>query len=412
MLEKSILGTMLVHNYLINDSSLSEKHFVGTYHQVIYQTMNRLIAKNQTVDAITLMAEGSDVLGDLNYIMSLSDFGSIEKFDNYVEMILATYQKRQVQNILQLSLSEGWELEKTLSELNSVEMQTENDAKTAYELALEISQLPFEQAASRKGVQTGLTNLDRATGGLINGELIIIAARPSIGKTALMLQLAIATQKCNENVLALVFSLEMSSKSLAGRIACNLGHINQNYLKVPEQFTEGKKAAWIKAMGEYSAMNIITYDKPAQTMAEIRSKIRKAVRENPNLQVVAFIDYLTLITPADRKANTHVQVSQISRDLKNMAREFDIPVACLGQLNREVEKRQEKRPMLSDLRESGSIEQDADIVALLHRDSYYNNTKKDDATLEIIVAKNRSGATGTIFTDYNRAVGVITDAKC
>lgn len=411
MLEKSVLGTMLKHNYLISDSGLTNNHFVGTYHQVIYQVMKRLVAKNQTVDTITLMAEGSDMLGDLNYIVGLSDFENIEKFDSYIQMILANYQKRQVQNILRLAQSEKWELEQIQSALGSIEMQSKNDAKTAYELALEIIQLPFEQAVSRKGIQTGLTKLDRATGGLINGELIIIAARPSIGKTALMLQLALATQKCNEDVLALVFSLEMSGKSLAGRIACNLGHINQAYLKVPEQFTEGKKAAWIQAMGEYSSMNIITYDKPAQTMAEIRSKIRKAVRENSNLQVVAFIDYLTLITPADNKANTHVQVSQISRDLKNMAREFDIPVVCLGQLNRSVEQRHDKRPMLSDLRESGSIEQDADIVALLYRDSYYDTNKKNDETLEINIAKNRAGITGTILANYNRAVGVITDAK-
>lgn len=142
-------------------------------------------------------------------------------------------------------------------------------------------------------------------------------------------------------------------------------------------------------MGQYSEMDIISYDRPAQTIAEIRSKVRKAVRESPNKQVVVFIDYLTLIKPADKNANTHVQVGQISKDLKTIAREFNVPVICLAQLSRKVEERNEKRPMLSDLRESGSIEQDADIVILLYRDSYYDDNKSDDKTLELNIAKNR-----------------------
>lgn len=411
LLEKSILATMLSENYLITDSNITAQHFIGTLHRTIYQTMKSLLDKGQPVDAITLITEAGEALGDLNYIASLEAHKNTGKFDAYVEMLKVAYQKRETNRVLQTAISEGWELEQIVMELNKVETHSESDAKTAYEMALEISKLPFEKAASRKGIQTGLKQFDLATGGLVNDELVIIAARPSIGKTALMINLAIASQTKNKNVLALIFSLEMSNRSIAERFACNIGNINQNYLKSPESFTEGKKTDWIKAMGQYSEMNVISYDKPAQAMSEIRGKVRKAARENPGMQVVVFIDYLTLISPADKKANSHTQVTQISKDLKNMAREFKIPVCCLAQLNRDVEKRENKRPMLSDLRESGSIEQDADIVALLYRDSYYLDNKKDDKTLEINIAKNRSGSTGTVFTTYHRATGVIEDAN-
>lgn len=222
----------------------------------------------------------------------------------------------------------------------------------------------------------------------------------------------IGTQRLNKDVIALVFSLEMDDESLSERFVCNIGTINRNKLKNPsESFTDAQKQAWSQTIGIFSAMNIHFYDNPAQSISEIRSKVRKVSLENPTKKIAIFIDYLTLIEPNDKKANTHVQVSQISKDLKNIAKEFHAPVVSLAQLSRSVEQRQDKHPMLSDLRESGSIEQDADVVVLLYRDSYYNAAMKDDRTLELNIAKQRAGQTGVILTEYNRATGRIYDKR-
>lgn len=414
VLERNILGTMLQENYLINDSLIKVEHFINTIHKNIFNVMKELAYKQLVADMATLIAtaEHPEQLGGINYLASLESYGNIEKFDSWEQLLLEAYQQRVTKNILQNALSDDWALDQTIMALSKVELQSENDLTTAYEESKVLFNMPFIDKPQREGVKTGLTKFDMATGGLVNGELVIAAARPSMGKTDLLINFAIGSQTKNKNILTLIFSLEMSNQSLSGRFVCNIGKINRNKLKNPQQaFTDGQKEQWPKVIGDFSAMNIHFYDRAGQSVSEIRSKIRKAVRENPEKQVVVFIDYLTLIAPEDKKAIPHVQVSQISRDLKILAKDFDIPVFCLAQLSRAVEQRNNKRPMLSDLRESGSIEQDADIVVLLYRESYYNADKADDETLELNIAKNRAGGTGTIFTEYNRFTGVIRDGN-
>lgn len=413
ILERNILGTMLTNNYLINDSAVRTEHFTGAIHRAIYQTMKRLADKKQVADAATIIVSVNNIEeigGDINYLSSLEGFADVEKFDSWVETLLEIYQKRAARNLMNKALADDWELEKVLEELSKLEMHTENDRATAYQEAQALFNMPFEDKPQREGIKTGLKGYDEVTGGLIGSELTIIAARPSLGKSDVLINFAIGSQVKNENVIALIFSLEMSRQSLSGRFLCNIGNINRNKLKNPsELFTEGQKKQWPTVIGEYSKMNIEFYDKSLQSISEIRSKVRKAVLENPDKKIVVFIDYLTLIVPEDKKASTHIQVSQISRDLKGIAKDFNIPVVCLAQLSRGVEQRQEKRPMLSDLRESGSIEQDADNVVLLYRDSYYDANKKDDKTLELNIAKQRAGQTGVILTQYNRFTGRISD---
>ena len=411
VLERNILGTMLAHNYLINDSTVQAKHFTGNIHRKIYQTMKHLAEKQQVADTATIIVSVQNIEeigGDINYLSSLESFSNVQKFDSWVETLLEHYQKHVLNNLLIKAQADEWGLEKVLEELSKLEMQSENDRATAYQEAQALFTMPFENKPQREGIKTGIEQYDEFTGGLVSKELTIIAARPSIGKSDVLINFTIGTQQKNENVLALIFSLEMGRESLSGRFVCNIGKINRNKLKNPSMhFTEGQKEQWPSIIGEYSQMNIEFYDKSLQTIAKIRSKVRKAASENPDKRIVVFIDYLTLIAPVDNKATTHVQVSQISRDLKGIAKDFNIPVVCLAQLSRSVEQRQEKRPMLSDLRESGSIEQDADNVVLLYRDSYYNANMKDDRTLEFNIAKQRAGQTGTIKTEYNRTTGRI-----
>lgn len=412
ILEQQILATMLEEQYLINDSDLTTDHFTGALHRVIYQAMKELASKGRAVDASTILATVGESIGDVNYLFTLESFANVQKFDDWVSTLKESYQERKAKNVMSTALSEGWELGKVLQELAKLEMHNDNDLSTAYEQAQRLFNLPFEEKPQRVGIKTGIAQYDTITGGLMDSELTIIAARPSLGKTDVLINFAIGTQRFNKDVIALVFSLEMSDESLAERFVCNLGTINRNKLKNPsDSFTDGQKEQWSSVIGEFSAMNIHFYDKPAQTIGEIRSKVRKVSLENPTKKIVILIDYLTLIEPNDKKANTHVQVSQISKDLKNMAKEFHAPVVSLAQLSRGVEQRQDKHPMLSDLRESGSIEQDADVCVLLYRDSYYNAGMKDDRTLELNIAKQRAGQTGVILTEYNRATGRIYDKR-
>lgn len=411
-LERNILGTMLGNDFLINDSPVKAEHFTSAVHRNIYQTMKHLVDKQQALDVGTLMAtvDHLEQLGDLNYLGSLESYGNINKFDSWEQLLLEAYQQRTFKNTLQNAIEDDWELERTITTLSKLEQHDENDITTVYELARDMYDLPFSNKPYRQGVKTGLKGFDNLTSGLVNGELIIVAARPSVGKTQLMVNFAIGTQRRNENVIALIFSLEMNKELLSGRFVCNIGNINQSKLENPSQdFSDGQKEKWPSVIGEYSQMNIVISDQSNQTIAQIRSKVRRIIKDNPNKQVVVFLDYLTKIKADNQKAPKYMQIGQISNDLKSIARDFKIPVVCLAQLNRELDNAKDKRPMLSHLRDSGDIEQDADIVVLLHRDSYQDDTKQDDKTLELIVAKNRNGQTGKVFTEYRRGTGVIKD---
>ncbi|WP_424236394.1 DnaB-like helicase C-terminal domain-containing protein [Bhargavaea ginsengi] len=209
--------------------------------------------------------------------------------------------------------------------------------------------------------------------------------------------------------LPIIFSLEMSRNLLRNRLIASVGGFNRMKMRDPNKgLDERQKKMWPQALQRASEANIEIFDGAGQTTAEIRAKIRKLVNQT-KMKPVVFIDYLTLIKPANPDSdNTHQNVGQISKDLKSIAKEFDCPVVSLAQLSRKVEARPDKRPMLSDLRESGSIEEDADTVFFLYRDSYYTGDDTD-RNLEIIVAKNRNGPTGMALSLYNKHTGEMID---
>ena len=248
------------------------------------------------------------------------------------------------------------------------------------------------------GIPTGYIDLDRMTSGLHSDELIILAARPSVGKTAFVLNIAknVAT-KTNETVA--IFSLEMSAESLVNRMLCSEGSIDASNMR-NGRLTEEELRSYFVASGTLSNAPIYIDDTPGIRVAEIRAKCRRLKQERNNLGLIV-IDYLQLIT-GTRPENRQQEVSDISRQLKILAKELKVPVIALSQLSRGVEQRQDKRPVLSDIRESGSIEQDADIVAFLYRDDYYRKEGEEpenaieDNTIEVILEKNRAGARGTV----------------
>ena len=265
------------------------------------------------------------------------------------------------------------------------------------------------------GIPTGYPDLDAMTAGLQPEELIILAARPAVGKTAFALNIAQNVATKQDGVVA-VFSLEMGAGSLVNRMICAEGSINAGHLRTG-QLTEDEWSDLIVASGALSEADIYIDDTPGIRVTEIRSKSRRLLKERGRLDLIV-IDYLQLIEGSGkRNENRQQEVSDISRQLKKIAKELHVPVIALSQLSRGVEQRQDKRPVLSDIRESGSIEQDADIVAFLYRDDYYERgegedddgggePRLEDNIVEVIIEKNRSGARGTvklIFTkEFNK----------
>ena len=253
------------------------------------------------------------------------------------------------------------------------------------------------QTSDITGIATGYRELDKMTTGLHEEELIILAARPAVGKTAFALNIAQNIGTKLDKTVA-IFSLEMGAESLVDRMLASEGVINSHSIRTG-QLTDEEWQKYTIATANLANASIYIDDTPGIRITEIRSRARKLAQETGNLGLV-LIDYLQLITGTGRE-NRQQEVSEISRQLKILAKELKVPVIALSQLSRGVEQRQDKRPVLSDIRESGSIEQDADIVAFLYRDDYYDRAGEEEEGIpnnkvEVIIEKNRSGARGTV----------------
>ncbi|HWL13689.1 MAG TPA: DnaB-like helicase C-terminal domain-containing protein [Ureibacillus sp.] len=407
--EEAVLGTILKEPHLLNDSDLKPEYFQTAENKNILLTMKELSGKGQAIDMVTLLTQGDpQKFGGAGKLNRIQNMANESKFDSYVEVLIEHWQEREKMNVLELAKYENWKLDKITSELNNLVSNKVKDHNNIDDLVAKVIEDPWREIEQSKGVYTGLKSLQDATNGWQNGELIILAARPSMGKTDVMLHLAkyAGWNEC----LPVIFSLEMNAESLRDRIIASTGMYNRSKMKdLYNRLSEPQKKTWMDTIGRVSETHIQIFDKSGQTVPEMRMKVRKLKNEYPDKQLIIFIDYLTLIKPTDDyKGNMHLATSDISKSLKALAKEFECPVISLAQLSRGVEKRNDKRPMLSDLRESGSIEEDADVVVFLYRDAYYSK-KEDDDKLELIIAKQRNGGVGTVESKYNKYTGAIND---
>lgn len=408
-IEKAILGTFLKNNFLLKDTILRPKHFEEEQNKWLFTEMQKLIRQGKGVDVVTLSTISSlSELGGVSYLNDIQSFANVEKFEEYEAIILEKWKEREKKNILNTASFEDWPIEKVTAALDKLNEAKSDDYTPIQEAIAEVAELPWKKGQERKGVTTGIKELDRMTNGFMDSELTIIGARPSMGKTDFLLHLA--KQSGWLGRLPIVFSLEMPSRSLVDRLIASTGSYNRTKMRNPyKEFTDAQKDKWAMALSKVAETNIQIFDKAGQTVSEMRAKIRKLIHQFEDKKPVIFIDYLTLIKPKFYyNGNMHQQVTEISSDLKEMAKEFDCPVVTLAQLNRSVEQRSDKRPTMADIRESGSIEQIADVIMLLYREKYYN-PDSDDNTMEIIVGKNRTGPIGTARPLYNEFTGEIKD---
>ncbi|WP_163969582.1 replicative DNA helicase [Oceanobacillus halotolerans] len=270
-----------------------------------------------------------------------------------------------------------------------------------HDYLLEITDEMCSTNQQETGFLTSFRDLDAMTGGLQCGDLIIVAARPSVGKTAFALN--VAAEHCHNAGTTAIYSLEMGTKQLLKRMISREGLIDSQKWR-GMTFSSDDYHHALTAIGEMGKWNLKIFDEKRNLM-EIRSSIRKIVHENPKEQIVAIIDYLQLIQPGTRRERRDLEVGEITRELKLLAVELNIPIILLSQLSRGVEARQDKRPLMSDLRESGNIEQDADVISFLYREDYYHRNTEQQDQMEVIIGKQRNGPVGTVRMTFMKEYG-------
>lgn len=379
--------------------------------KIIYEAILNLYNRAEPVDVITLKTELQsmkqlEAVGGLEYIVQLPDkvptTANVEQYINIVEEKSALRALIKTANeLINLGYDQTEEVEDILDtaekKIFDVIQNRNQKGYFAIKDVLVDSFTELEKLYNQKqritGIPTGFADLDYITAGLHKSDLIIVAARPAMGKTAFALNLA-TNAAVRANVPVAVFSLEMSKEQLTNRILCSEAMVDSNKVRTGKiEDDDWQKLA--EASGELSQTQIYIDDTPGISIMEIRAKCRKLKLEKDIGMVV--IDYIQLIQGNNRRGGSREQeISEISRSLKILAKEINVPVIALSQLSRTVEQRPDHRPMLSDLRESGAIEQDADIVMFLYRDDYYNPDTEKKNVAEVILGKHRAGSIGTV----------------
>jgi replicative DNA helicase len=410
--EQSVIGAMLMDRDAITVASeiLSADDFYLKQYGILFETMTELYSEGKPVDLITLQnrLREKDVppeISSLEFVRDMLSMVSTSANVKYYAQIVS--DKAQMRRLLRTAEEiveacyAGKEkvediMEDTEKEIFQVLQRRTNDEFVPIKEVV-LNALDKIEAASRMngnvtGYATGFIDLDYKTSGLQPSDLILIAARPSMGKTAFVLNIAEHMAFRNDKHVA-IFSLEMSKEQLINRMFSLESRVDAQVLR-NGNLSDNDWASLIEAAGVIGRSNLIIDDTPGISITELRSKCRKLKLEH-GLDII-MIDYLQLMQGSRRAESRQQEISEISRSLKEIARELQVPVVALSQLSRAVEQRPDHRPMLSDLRESGAIEQDADVVMFLYRDDYYNHDTEKKDVAEVIIAKQRNGPIGTV----------------
>ena len=436
--EEAVLGSILLEQ----DSIISVMEFLvpddfyRVAHQLIFAAMIELNQNSEAIDPITVSEklrqknQIDNVGGEAGIVELLDKVPTAANVEFYTQIVLEKSTRRKLIKTSTNIVKNAYQKDETIANvLDTAERDilsvSEGRNKAGFIPIRDVLHDAYESLEERSknngevtGIATGYIGLDRMTSGLHADELIILAARPSVGKTAFVLNIA-KNVAVNLNETVAIFSLEMGAESLVERIICSHASINAGHLKTGK-LTDEEYTQYFVATGVLAEAPIYIDDTPGIRVSEIRAKCRRLKQERNNLGLVV-IDYLQLIE-GNGKESRQQEVSEISRNLKKLAKELKVPVIALSQLSRGVEQRQDKRPIMSDIRESGSIEQDADIVAFLYRDDYYRQEPDENgqvpevepnSTIEVIIEKNRSGPRGTVelnfMKEFNKFTNLVPD---
>ena len=391
--------------------------FYRTQHQIIFEAMMVIENKDQPLDAVTLSEELQnqgqlEKVGGVGYLADIADstpgatnvlaWARIVRERSILRQLIgaanniadAAFNPDGRESDLLLELAEQSVFQISENRLNDV--GPEKIGPALLQSAVEKVQFLFANKGSITGVPSGFKDLDKKTTGFQDSDLVIVAGRPSMGKSALAINFVEHAIMSDRS--ALVFSLEMPSEQIVMRLLSSLGRIDQNRLRTGELLDED----WTRFTGAVSQLRdkkLYIDDTAALTPADLRSRARRVDRESGGLDLIV-VDYLQLMRTTNNGENRAVEISEISRALKALAKEMDCPVIALSQLNRQLESRPDKRPMMSDLRESGAIEQDADVILFIYRDEVYDESSLDQGIAELIIGKQRNGPIGKVRVSY------------
>ncbi len=422
--EKSLLGSILINSkksdIAVDEASqiIQSSDFYRPQHCEIYLAMLELFKENNPIDILTLTEQLNkrhklEYVGGIAYITNLPNcVPSAANLKHYAKIVKDKSNLRQLFNIAQSVIEDctnnadiGETLDKAEQEILSISKTAINDTIIEPTEIMVNTFKKLEERCNRQqegklsGIDTGFFKINDMTGGLQKNNLIIIGARPAMGKTSFILTLALNVAL--QQIPVAIFSLEMSAEQLAERLISIYGEINSNRLR-NGTLDKNEWQEVINVSDKLAKTPLFIADTPQLSISELRTKARKLKREK-NIEVLV-IDYLQLMhgTKSKNDTNRVNEIGEISRGLHSIAKELNITVIALSQLSRGAETRQDKRPMLSDLRESGNLEQDADIVAFLYREEYYNETAENKQKAELIIAKHRSGEVGTIELKFKK----------
>jgi len=416
--ESSVLGGLLLDNTAWDrvGDMLTDQDFYRHEHKLIYASVSALINASKPADVITvsehLQNQGKAAeMGGLAYLNSLAQYvPSASNIRRYAEIVrersilrklvsasdeISTNAFNPQGKAIDRILDEAEQKIFNIGEEGSRMKQGFQSMDTLVVALLDRVQDMANNPNDITGVPTGFYDLDRMTSGLQPGDLVVLAARPSMGKTALAINMA-EHVALNEGLPVAVFSMEMGASQLAVRVVGSIGRIDQGHLRTGK-LTDEEWPRLTEAIEKLRTVSLHIDETPSLTPSELRANARRLSRQCGKLGMIV-VDYLQLMTGSGGSGgdNRATELGEISRGLKMLAKELQCPVIALSQLNRSVEQRTDKRPMMSDLRESGAIEQDADIIMFIYRDDYYNKESKDPGVAEIIIGKQRNGPTGTV----------------
>lgn len=419
--EAAVIGGLMLAGDKAYDSIASlvqREDFFDSRHQQIFDSLGRLAEEQQPFDPITICDELNsrkqlNKAGGANYVSELAaNTPSAANIEAYARIVSEQATLRKLIGAASeiISLSHNPDGATADSLLSSAEqsfleisegrprdngfINVDNLLKGAIDRIEEL----YESGNTITGVTTGFTDLDEKTSGWQRADLIVIAARPSMGKTALALNMVESALFSSEKPV-LVFSLEMPAEALVMRLLASVGKVQLKHIR-DGNLTGDDWDKLAKAAAKLKGRKLFIDDTPGLTPTDVRARVRRLAREQDSNPAMVMLDYLQLMTTAGPSEGRVQEISEISRSMKQIAREFDCPLLALSQLNRGVEQRPNKRPMNSDLRESGAIEQDADVIVFIYRDEYYNEDSQDKGIAEIIIGKQRNGEIGTVRLQF------------
>ncbi|MCM3671068.1 replicative DNA helicase [Mesobacillus maritimus] len=408
--ENMILGAILLDPKIIFELILEPDHFSMIRNRLIFGAMVELRQESRPIDPITILDKlGSEIenVGGVSYITSLAvSCPTTAHVEEHQRIVIENYKIRKLKKgaaffLNNASMEEAERFYQTyiqMQEIGLIKQETKQD------LIMEIYDDLYEDKGEFQGIDTGYLSLNKMTSGWNKGDLIILAARPSMGKTAFALSLA--SKVCEKGGVVDIFSLEMPKKQLALRMLSSITRIDGAKWKNPYRyFNEEDQGNANQALEIFYKWNLQIQDQSRQTLSDLRAQIQKTKREYPNEEYLVVIDYLQLITITGKHDRHDLAVGSITSGLKQIARQYEVPIILLSQLSRGVEQRMDKRPRLSDLRDSGNIEQDADLVMMLYRDEYYNKENEGNNILEVDIVKQRNGPVGVVKFLFEKEIG-------